>query len=186
MNRATGRHDPRAFAADTVSDCFPVLDAQLLQVCDPSLGTTPLFPVTRPEAATNPLVEVAKEAVNRDDPEVTYPALEISSKFCQPMLDRDATIATRDLASSVFELLQVLQASFPRFVASPQLPSSSTFDCLVTFGILSSKQFPVSYRGLVPEGTAPHEFTPMPGVPPTRDGNLRAPIVRRPKQAVEI
>ena len=30
----------------------------------------------------------------------------------------------------------------------------------ITFGILSSKQFPFSYRGL-----APHKFTPMPGVP---------------------
>ena len=50
------------------------------------------------------------------------------------------------------------QASSPR-VLMPQLPSPSTSIERFTFGILSSDQFPFSYRGL-----APHEFTPMSGV----------------------
>ena len=51
------------------------------------------------------------------------------------------------------------QASSPRSVASPQLPSPSTSIERLTFGILSSVQFPFSYRGLTP-----HKFTPMSGV----------------------
>ena len=58
------------------------------------------------------------------------------------------------------------QASSPRFVASPQLPSPSTSSWLTTFGILSFNQVPISYRGLASQReAAPHKFTPMSGVP---------------------
>ena len=61
MHRLAGGHDPRAFAADTVSDRFFFSDAELSQIRDASARVTPLLPVTRPETTTDPLVEFAEE-----------------------------------------------------------------------------------------------------------------------------
>ena len=65
------------------------------------------------------------------------------------------------------------QASSPRLVALPQLPSPRTLSIGVTFGILPSLRFPFSYRGL-----APHKFTPMSGVP-IRRPHVGQPAIRR-------
>ena len=62
------------------------------------------------------------------------------------------------------------QASSPRFVASPQLPSSNTSVDWLHLVYCPPSQFPFSYRGL-----APHEFTPMSGVPfDRRSGRWRS------------
>jgi len=71
---------------------------------------------------------------------------------------------------SVRSLAALVPASFPRLVTLPQLPSPSTSLGRFTFGILSSEQFPFSYRGL-----APHKFTPMSGVPCTGAGGRAGP-----------
>ena len=52
------------------------------------------------------------------------------------------------------------QASFPRSITLPQLPSSSTLSIGVTVGILPSLRLSFSYRGL-----PPHKLIAMPGVP---------------------
>ena len=110
MHRLAGGHDPRAFAADTVSDRFFFSDAELPQIRDASSRVTPLLPVTRPETTTDPLVEFAEEAFDRHQAEVAHPALEVAPKPKIPVLHRHATVAASDFADSVFELRHVLLA----------------------------------------------------------------------------
>src|SRR5712691_4481095 len=103
MHRLAGGHDPRAFAADTVSDGFFFSDAELSQIRDTGSRATPLLPVTGPEATTNPLVQFAEKAFDRHQAEVAHPALEVATQFDKPICHRHATIAASDLADSVFE-----------------------------------------------------------------------------------
>ena len=51
------------------------------------------------------------------------------------------------------------QASFPRIVTSPQLPSPRTFIAMITFTTMCLSSTSEMSRGL-----APHKFTPVPGV----------------------
>ncbi len=110
MHGLAGGHDPRAFAADTVSDRFFFFDAELSQIRDAGSRVTPLFPVTRPETTTDPLVHLAEKTFDWHQAEVPHPALEVAAQFLIPMLHRHAAIAAGDLADSVFELLHVLGA----------------------------------------------------------------------------
>ena len=52
------------------------------------------------------------------------------------------------------------QASYPRSVTLPQLPSPRTSQIKVTSGMLPLRRLPLRYRGL-----SPHKFTPQWGVP---------------------
>ena len=79
MHCLTGRQNPRAFAADTMGDRFMLADAKLPQIDDPGPWATPLLPVTTTDAAADPLVQLAEEALDRHEVKVAHPALEISA-----------------------------------------------------------------------------------------------------------
>jgi hypothetical protein len=68
---------------------------------------SPLSPETGAHAATNPFVEVFVKRLQRNQPKITHPSLKVSAKFDYAGSHRDASIASSDLANTIFiEIIQ--------------------------------------------------------------------------------
>jgi len=87
---------------------FVLGNAQLHQGGDPRAARLPLLPDAHPDAAANPLVQVAEEALDGHQPEVPHPALEVSAKFHATLRKRDTAVASCNLADTRLELVEVL------------------------------------------------------------------------------
>jgi hypothetical protein len=87
---------------------FVLGNAQLHLIHGPRAARLPLLPDTHPDAATNPLVQVAKEALDGHQPEIPYPALEVSAKFDASLCKRDTAVASGNLTDARLELVEVL------------------------------------------------------------------------------
>ncbi len=96
MRRLTEREHARPLAAHIVGKGFVLGDAQLHQGGEPRAARLPLLPDTHPDAAANPFVQVAEEALDGHQPEVPHPALEVTAKFSQ---NRRVNIASRTQAA---------------------------------------------------------------------------------------
>ena len=108
MHRLTGGEHPRPLAAHTVGKGFVLGNAQLHQIRGPRAARLPLLPDAHPDAAANPLVQVAEEALDGHQPEIPHPALEVATKFDATLCKRDAAVASCDLADTRLELVEVL------------------------------------------------------------------------------
>jgi hypothetical protein len=78
--------------------------AQVEEVAYPGPGFAPLFPVTHPDAATQPAVELGYRTVVFRDAEVVHPASKVSVELVVAVLHRHPPASARQTADFVAEV----------------------------------------------------------------------------------
>jgi hypothetical protein len=106
---------------------FVLGNTQLHQGGSPRAARLPLPPDAHPDAAANPLVQAAEEALDGHQPEVPYPALEVSAKFHAPLCERDTAVASCNLANTRLELGEVLPGHAELAVVALELEAEELY-----------------------------------------------------------
>ena len=77
------------------------IDAEPHQVTNLRAGTTPLFPVAHPYAASNPTVQIGEIVELASQTEVAYPTSHVAIEVSQAALHRDAPAAAGQLFDAI-------------------------------------------------------------------------------------